>query len=49
MILKLQDHDYLGENLFNEYEWLNEVHLTVEDANLKTIFVVSLPFIKTTM
>ena len=28
MIQKLQDHDYLGENLLNEYEWLNEVRLT---------------------
>ena len=37
MIQELQDHDYLGENLLNEYEWLNEVRLTVEDANLETI------------
>ena len=37
MIQKLQDHDYLGENLLNEYEWLNEARLIVEDANLETI------------
>ena len=36
-IILLQEHDNLGENLLNEYECLNEVHLTVEDANLETI------------